>query len=92
MRQQRYKCDDAQPEFGYLEALGRHFLHLLRLREADPFHWFLFNSQTLDGRKKQSSASDLVIQYIPPKKANCFKDIRLYFQFCTEAVQHTGLC
>lgn len=37
LRQQRYKCDDAQPEFGYLEALGGHFLHLLRLRKQTLF-------------------------------------------------------
>lgn len=30
--------------------------------------------------------SDLDIQPIPPKKANGFKDIKLYFQFCMEAV------
>lgn len=45
----------------------------------------------MDGRKGQRSICDLDIQHIPPKKANRFKDIKLYLQLCTEAAPHRGL-
>ena len=48
-------------------------------------------SRPMDGRKGQSSIYDMDIQKLLPKKASHFKDIGLYFQFCTKATPHRGL-
>lgn len=48
---------------------------------------FCLTPRPVDGRKEPAGISDLAIQHIAPKKPNCFKDIKLYFQFCVEAVR-----
>ena len=90
-----------EPESRYVEALGGTFCDCWGWGEQPFLYCFspegsesprsYLTPRPVGGRKGQSSISDLVIQHIPPKKANCFKDMRLYFRFCTEATLYRGL-
>lgn len=87
LRQQQYKCDDTEPEPRYLKALGA-FSALAEAEGSRPssYHPYpersefasSYSQRPVDGRERQPSPTDFVIQYIPPKKVSCFKDMGLY--------------